>query len=81
MRVACTEAYIGLVRKEDVLYEAGVTHDQRGKYTRAKGNIAPEKYNVAPDITRRGICLHNFDDLNALYFCYLLCVSNLYCLY
>jgi len=27
---------------------------QRQKYTRAKGKTAPKKYNVAPDITRRG---------------------------
>jgi len=27
---------------------------QRRKYTRAKGKTASNKYNVAPDITRRG---------------------------
>jgi len=27
---------------------------QRQKHTRAKGKTAPKKYNVAPDITRRG---------------------------
>jgi len=26
----------------------------RQKYTRAKGKAAPKKYNVAPDVTRRG---------------------------
>jgi len=30
------------------------TPHQHRKYTRAKGKTAPKKYNVAPDITRRG---------------------------
>jgi len=51
---------------------------QRQKY---KKNC-PKKYNVVPDITRRGnTCPHNVDNLLAFSVCSLLCLSQLYCLY
>jgi len=40
---------------------------QRQKYTKTKGKTAPEKYNVVPDITRRGaknvISSNNYENL------------------
>jgi len=57
---------------------------QLRKYTRGKGKTAPEKYNFAPDITRRWatnapiISSNNYDNLIAFYLCSLLCVSYLY---
>jgi len=54
---------------------------QRQKHSRAEGKTAPKKYNVAPDIRRRGrkcpwTSSDNYDNLIAFCLCSLLCVQS-----